>query len=228
MAGEHRTETLGSRSDDGPIGVVYAGYQSTYRVATADSFADRLSLLPIYDLPKYDLAEFAAIVVPSVVDQEFLAEEADSIVAYLESGGVLVSFAKVFRAWLEGYRWRSNAYSPRELELEIVRDHPVIAPLAARDLNWYEGVQGWFTRGYLETPAGGRPLVVDPDDRPVIAVDDETTAGTIFATAGADLFHLAFRDRDPYPAVADRLLEWAGRESDRRGSVQSADRGGER
>ncbi len=208
---------------DASVGVLYAGYQSTYEVTT-DSAYGETTLLPIYDLPEYDLTRFDGIVVPSVVDQKFLARESDLLASYLDAGGVVVSFAKIFREWLDGYRWRSHPTPARDLELELARRHPVFDSVTKRDLNLYEGVRGWFTRGYLETPEGVDPLVVDTEDRIVVAVDEESTPGTIFATAGSDLFHTAFRNHDPFPAVVARLLEWIVDESEiehetRRGGV---------
>lgn len=194
---------------DAPVGVLYAGYQSTHRVLSDERYADRTTAVPVYDLPERDLDRFDAVVVPSVVDQEFLAEWAGQLRSYLAGGGVLVSFAKVFQRWLDGYRWHSHPAPARELHLSFARDHPVFAPVTERDLNWHEGVRGWFTRGYLDTPDGATPVVADDDGRAVVAVDRASTPGTVLATAGADLFHSAFRDHEPFPAVVDRLLDWA-------------------
>lgn len=214
MGGTRRAVQSAGTTRNTSIGVLYAGYQSTYRVATDDAYADTTTLLPMYDLPEYDLTAFDGVVVPSVVDQEFLASESESLAEYLDAGGVLVSFAKIYRDWLAGYRWQSHPTPARELELELVREHPVFEPVTDRDLNLYEGVRGWFTRGYLERPDGAEPLVVDTEDRAIVAVDDESTSGTILATAGADLFHSAFRDHKPFPAVVSRLVEWIAAKRD--------------
>lgn len=195
------------------IGVLYAGYLSTYQVATDDAYPETTPL-PIYDLPEYDMTTFDGVVVPSVVDQEFLEEKSEILTDYLDAGGVIVSFAKIFRDWLAGYRWRSHPTPARDLELELTREHPVFAPVTEHDLNLYEGVRGWFTRGYLETPEGAEPLVTDADSRIVVAVDKESTTGTILTTAGSDLFHTAFRDHEPFPTVLTELLDWVISESD--------------
>lgn len=208
MVGTRRAGRSAGARRNASVGVLYAGYQSTYQVVTGDAYADSTTLLPIYDLPEYDLTAFDGVVVPSVVDQEFLARESEILADYLETGGVLVSFAKIYRDWLEGYRWQSHPTPARELELEFVCEHPVFEPVSDRDLNLYDGVRGWFTRGYLEIPGGADPVVIDTDDRVIVAVDDESTSGTILTTAGADLFHTAFRDHKPFPAVVTRLLEW--------------------
>ncbi|MFB6302585.1 MAG: hypothetical protein ABEH78_06970 [Haloferacaceae archaeon] len=213
MVGTRRTAQSTGATSNASIGVLYAGYQSTYEVVTGDTYSDTTALLPIYDLPAYDLKRFDGVVVPSVVDQEFLAQESQILVEYLDAGGVLVSFAKVFRDWLKGYRWRTHPTPASELDLELVREHPVFDPVSDRDLNLYEGVRGWFTRGYFETPEGAEPLVVDADNRSIVAVDEESTTGTILATAGSDLFHTAFRDHDPFPAVVAQLLKWVTSES---------------
>lgn len=213
MSGTRRTARSAGATSNASVGVLYAGYQSTDVIATDDAYAET-ALLPIYDLPEYDLARFDGVVVPSVVDQEFLTQESGILAEYLDAGGVLVSFAKIFRDWLPGYRWRSHPTPARDLELEFPREHPVFAPVSERDLNLHEGVRGWFTRGYLEVPEGTEPLVVDAENRAVVAVDEESTPGTILTTAGADLFHMAFRDHEPFPAVVARLLEWVTDESD--------------
>ena len=196
-----------SSTVDASIGVLYAGYLSTHQVATDDAHPETTPL-PIYDLPDHDLTSLDGLVVPSVVDQKFLAHESEVFADYLDAGGVIVSFAKMFRDWLTGYCWHSHPTSARALELELAYDHPVFEPVTERDLNLYEGVSGWFTRGYLEPPAGAKPIVVDAEDRVIVSVDEESTPGTILATAGSDLFHTAFRDHEPFPKVVARLLDW--------------------
>lgn len=213
MVGTRRTAESAETASDASVGVLYAGYQSTYQVVTDGAYAET-TLLPIYDLPEYDLTRFDGVVVPSVVDQDFLAQESKILAEYLDAGGVVVSFVKIFRDWLAGYRWWSHPTAARDLELKLTREHPVFVPVSERDLNLYEGVRGWFTRGYLETPEGAEPLVVDAENRAVVSVDEESTPGTILATAGSDLFHTAFRDHDPFPEVVARLLEWMTDESE--------------
>lgn len=204
------------RSLDGTparVGVVYAGYRSTHRIVTDDAYPDGTTLVPMYDLPEHDLTRFDGVVLPSVVDQSFLARESDVLEEYLEAGGVVVSFAKVDRGWLDGYRWRSHPEPARTLELTRVRDHPVLDPLTDRDLNVFEGVRGWFARGFLDAPDPADPVVVDADGRVVVSVDDETTPGTVMAWAGSDPLQRAFREHEPFPTVVSRLLEWVTTES---------------
>lgn len=146
--------------------------------------------LHLYDLPTADLSVYAGLIISNFVDEPFLHEHRHLLERYLEGGGVVCSFAELYLPWLPGgITWQRSPLDLKDREMIITNsEHPLFAGVDPYDLNYKQGVRGFFSRGYFDMPANAEPLVIDQQDKVVLYVDRETTNGTILAGANADLF----------------------------------------
>lgn len=149
------------------------------------------------------------LVVPRHTDQEALYRGRDRIAAYLDRGGIVASFVEHYRAWLPGGRYEPTSHRLTRYTVHRAAPHPVFDPVPERELTEYRGVVGWFAQGYLLPPPGAEVLLRDPDGQALAYVDEHTTAGTIFATSGADVLVLSRWRRDRLAGGFGRLVGWA-------------------
>lgn len=163
--------------------------------------------LDCYSLPKSDLDAYAGLIVPTMVDQEFLHRHRGLLRAYLDRGGVIAFSGQLHRPWLPG----AGLFEPkrtrsfRDYEVRIVADHPVFAGVEDADLTYRRGVAGFFARGYHRPPPGAEILVAFTSGEPVVYVDQDTTVGTLLVHAGNDLLNL---DGPRTARVPGQLLAW--------------------
>ncbi len=174
-------------------------------------------------LERSDLNGYAGLIVPTMVDQEFLNHHRELVRAYLDHGGVIAFSGHLHRPWLPG----AGVFEPkrvrtfRDYEVRVVADHPIFAGVEDADLTYRRGVAGFFVRGHHRPPPGAQVLVEFTSGEPVVYVDEVTTAGSILVHAGNDLINLAGHGSSA-SRVADQLLSWMrgagrrpGRESGR-------------
>jgi hypothetical protein len=86
--------------------------------------------------------------------------------------------------------------------------HPIFEGVDVNDLNFKEGVAGFFYRGTLKAPPGSEIILTDHLGQTVMYIDRQTTKGTILSTAGADL--LAYPGSTPSTAqrLKPQLIQW--------------------
>ncbi|MFN2556855.1 MAG: phosphate starvation-inducible protein PhoH [Nitriliruptorales bacterium] len=165
--------------------------------------------LDCYSLPSLDLDTYAGLIVPTMVDQEFLQRHRKVLRAYLDRRGVIAFSGHLHRPWLPG----AGLFEPkrvrtfRDYEVRIVADHPVFAGVQDADLTYRRGVAGFFARGYHRPPPGAQVLVEFTSGEPVVYVDEVSTAGTLLVHAGNDLVNLA-GDGSSASRVGDQLVSW--------------------
>ncbi|MFC5701237.1 aspartate/tyrosine/aromatic aminotransferase [Cohnella faecalis] len=147
-----------------------------------------LSSVMLYDLPYTDLSAYAGVVLTNYIDEEYLYEHRSIIHHFLQSGGVVCSFAEPYLPWLPGgVLWQRSPIPLKDREIIVAGDgHPIFQDIDPYDLNYKEGVRGFFSRGYFEMPDGAEPIIVDQSGSVIMYSQRLATGGTVLAGAGGD------------------------------------------
>ena len=177
------------------------------RSAESSTHGDRIDC---YDLPRIDLSRWSVLVVPAMVDQEFLARHRDVIREFLDGGRVLLFGGQLHRDWLPGASRfvpleRASRAAYRVIE---ITPHPIFDGVDADDLTFRKGVAGFFARGHHPPPPGAEVLVRLAGGEPATYVDRVSSAGTIVVHANGDL--LGYGGADTTAArLPGQFLDWA-------------------
>lgn len=179
-------------------------------------YKDEVAALDVYDLPKSDLSPYIALLVPNLVDQEFLHLHRSVIRQFLDSGKVLVFSGHLFRPWLPG----AASFVPRTIrgfrdyEVAIRQPHPIFEGVREEHMTYNKGVAGFFARGHHPAPSGAEVLLTLPDGEPIVYIDRHSCGGTLLVHAGNDLFGYS----DPASTasrIGPQLLRWIRGEHER-------------
>lgn len=170
-----------------------------------------LIFIDMYDLPQVELAGFTGLIITNYVDEQFMVKHKALFEAYLDQGGVIFSFAEMDESYLPNAPiWHRSPTAIKDREIKIVDPtYPLFDGIDEYDLNYRDGVKGFFTRGYFkELPAGAQVIVEDELGAPIMYVDRTSTNGVIINGAGTDLYQMyrietssAFRLTDQIPAI---------------------------
>ena len=192
-----------------PVGFLDPDDHFTRRFVERPFFDEHLVRVDQYDLPDTDLGRFAGLVVSSHADQDFLVEHRELVRDYLDAGGALAFSGHLSRRWLPG----AGTFVPKPIEdhddyvVSRARPHPVFDGVAMDDLTYQRGVAGFFARGHNPPPEDATVLLQLPGEEPIVWVDKETTAGTVFVHSGNDLVSLSRRETTA-ARVPTQLLAW--------------------
>ncbi|ALS24978.1 MULTISPECIES: hypothetical protein [Paenibacillus] len=172
-------------------------------------YKNDLAFLDVYELPDADLEPYVGMVIPGLIDQEFLTKEKECIRRFLDSGKVLVFSGHLFRPWLPG---GSNFVpktirSHRDYHVSIHRPHPIFEGVLPEDMTYKQGVAGFFARGHHPVPEGAEVLLTLPGGEPIVYIDRNSTRGTILVHSGNDL--LGYHSNDNTSGrIGPQLLRW--------------------
>jgi hypothetical protein len=183
--------------------------------------------IDVYDLERADLAPYLGLVVPGLIDQEYLARQADKIRAFLDAGRVVVYSGMLFRPWLPGAGMfvPKAIHSFRDYFLTVVTPSPIFEGIEIDDLVFRRGVAGFFSRGHHQPPPGAEVILALPGGEPAVYVDRVSTAGTILLHAGNDLLGLA-GDETTAGRLVPQLLAWLRSEARERMAQLASRRAG--
>lgn len=200
-------------------------YLDTYgnkssNVCNHDLYKGLLERVDIYDIDQASFDQYKAIIIPVVTDEEFLYLHKGKISDYLNHGGIVVSFAQIFRPWLPGNTlWRRSGQSIKERFIQANPDHPLFKGVTEYDMNYRRGVKGFFSRGYFIPPAGAETALRDNQGKCVVYIDRMTTPGTILAGAGTDLLGYGLGQTTTARRIGVQLIDWIERESKKTGKL---------
>lgn len=177
------------------------------RLSQAELLQHRLVFIDNYDLPDVDLSAFVGLVITNYTDEGFMVKHKALFEQYLAQGGVIFSTAEMGESYIPNVpEWRRSPTPIRERDIIVVnKEYPMFKNIEEYDLNYRQGVKGFFTRGYFEhVPAQAEIIVQDEIGAPIIYVDRHSTNGTIIAGAGTDLYQM-YRQETAQSSTAHRL-----------------------
>ncbi|MEF2070271.1 hypothetical protein [Consotaella aegiceratis] len=166
-------------------------------------------------LPETDLGRFGAVVVLCRTAAYRLEPQAAVLSRYLDRGGTVVAMGECHsERWLPGV-----AFEPCEtnfwwwltpgadLGIRVAKpDHPLFARIGQADLTWH-------LHGFLAPPEGAEVLATGPEARPILYVDEVTTAGRMVVTTLDPFFHHGHHFMPATTRFLDGFLPWLREQS---------------
>lgn len=141
------------------------------------------------DLTPYDL-----LVVPNGSDHVAMLKIKEKVRAFLDAGRALVCCDGFFTAWVPGNQWvMDNSRRTQDVRYAPGPDrHHLLANLDLDQLNFSHGMSGWWACGYLEAAPGADVLLRDTWQRPMVVLDEVSTAGRMLLTASGPLADVSY------------------------------------
>lgn len=179
------------------------------RLSQDEMMQNRIVFINMYDLPYTDLSAFCGLAITNYTDEQFMVAHQHLFEAYLAGGGVIFSMAEMENSYLPNAPiWRRSKNLIREREVIVTQpDYPMFKDIEQYDLNYRQGVKGFFTRGYFEpseVPTYADIIVKDEMDAPLIYVDRQSTNGVLIVGAGTDLYQM-YRQETKDSSTAHKL-----------------------
>ena len=169
-----------------------------------------LVFIDMYDLPHTDLSAFVGLIITNYVDEDFMISHRSILENYLEAGGVVFSLAEVSKSYLPNAPiWHRSPTAIKDREIFLTEPvYPMFEGIDPYDLNYRQGVKGFFTRGYFkDVPQEATVIVKDELDAPIIYVDRQSTNGVLIVGAGTDLYQVYRDETSSANRLATQIVE---------------------
>jgi len=169
-----------------------------------------LVFIDMYDLPHTDLSAFVGLIITNYVDEDFMISHRSILENYLEAGGVVFSLAEMSKSYLPNAPiWHRSPTAIKDREIILTEPvYPMFEGIDPYDLNYRQGVKGFFTRGYFkDVPQEATVIVKDELDAPIIYVDRQSTNGVLIVGAGTDLYQVYRDETSSANRLATQIVE---------------------
>ena len=169
-----------------------------------------LVFIDMYDLPHTDLSAFVGLIITNYVDEDFMISHRSRLENYLEAGGVVFSLAEMSKSYLPNAPiWHRSPTAIKDREIILTEPvYPMFEGIDPYDLNYRQGVKGFFTRGYFkDVPQEATVIVKDELDAPIIYVDRQSTNGVLIVGAGTDLYQVYRDETSSANRLATQIVE---------------------
>lgn len=169
-----------------------------------------LVFIDMYDLPHTDLSAFVGLIITNYVDEDFMISHRSILENYLEAGGVVFSLAEMSKSYLPNAPiWHRSPTAIKDREIILTEPvYPMFEGIDPYDLNYRQGVKGFFTRGYFkDVPQEATVIVKDEIDAPIIYVDRQSTNGVLIVGAGTDLYQVYRDETSSANRLATQIVE---------------------
>jgi len=162
------------------------------------------------ELDRLSLDDFDVVLIPCRSPTDRLAPHAGRFRAYLDKGGtIVVTGENEFSEFLPGIsftpqptNWWWWLEPGADLGVRIARpEHALFRRLAQRDITWH--LHGWF-----DVPEGAEVLAVNGEGKPILYVDEVTTAGRMVVTSLDPFFHHGSHFMPATTRFLDGFLPW--------------------
>ena len=173
------------------------------------------------DMEQIRLEDYCAIIIPAMIDEVYLHRYKNKIRAYLDHGGVVLSFIQNFTGMIpgnKGYIASATPIKDREVYFtESDSSKLIFDGVREYDVNVRRGVKGFFNRGYFSLEHFAKeqlPEVImqDNDGKCVAYIDRMTTEGIILAAASSDLIGYGLFDNTTARRIGPNILYWLEKE----------------
>ena len=157
---------------------------------------------------KPDLSPYDVLIAPNGTDHVAFYRIKESVKQFLDNGGTLLCCDGWFTNWIPNNRWIMDN-SKRTMDVRYrLKDDPfdVARYFNVEDLNFSNGISGWWACGYIEPAPNASVLIEDTWGRPLVVIDDSSTNGLMILTASgpaADLSYATTDDDKAYKAISD-------------------------
>ena len=169
-----------------------------------------LVFIDMYDLPHTDLSAFVGLIITNYVDEDFMISHRSILENYLEAGGVVFSLAEMSKSYLPNAPiWHRSPTAIKDREIILTEPvYPMFEGIDPYDLNYRQGVKGFFTRGYFkDVPQEATVIVKDELDAPIIYVDRQSTNGVLIVGAGTDLYQVYRDETSSAKLLAPQIID---------------------
>ena len=141
------------------------------------------------DLMLYDL-----LVVPNGSDHVAMLKIRDKVRAFLDAGRALVCCDGFFTAWVPGNQWvMDNSHRTQDVRYFPGPDrHGLLDAIDLDQLNFSHGMSGWWACGYIQAAPVADVLLADTWQRPIVVLDEVSTAGRMLLTASGPLADVTY------------------------------------
>lgn len=172
-------------------------------------------------LPDTDLNAFNVVMIPCRTPADRLLPHKAQLARYLEGGGTIVATGEsesqhflpgiTFTPQPTNFWWWLTPGA--DLGVRIARpDHALFKNLSQRDITWH--LHGWF-----EPPAGAEVLAVNAEGKPILYIDNVTTAGCMVITSLDPFFHHGGHFMPATTRFLDGFLPWMRDTLDRTSTI---------
>ena len=170
------------------------------------------------DLPQTDLSVHNVVLIPCRTPADRMQPHTAQLRAYLDAGGTIVatgeSESQLFLPGITFTPQPTNFWwwlTPgADLGVRIAAPDPALfAHLAQRDITWH--LHGWF-----DPPAGVEVLAVNSEGKPILYVDDVSTAGRMVITSLDPFFHHGSHFMPATTRFLNGFLPWMRSELDQK------------
>lgn len=162
------------------------------------------------NLGDVDLNRFDAVLVPCWTPADRMEPHKAQLRAYLDAGGTIIATGESeSHLWLPGISFTPQPTNfwwwltpGADLGVRITRpEHKLFERLGQGDLTWH--LHGWF-----DVPQGAEVLAVNAEGRPILYVDEVTTAGRMILTSLDPFFHHGSHFMPATTRFLDGFLPW--------------------
>lgn len=170
------------------------------------------------DMPETDLSAHNVVLIPCRTPADRMQAHRAQLQAYLDGGGTIVatgeSESQLFLPGIAFMPQPTNFWwwlTPgADLGVRIAApEHALFERLAQRDITWH--LHGWF-----DPPDGVEVLAVNGEGKPILYVDDVTTAGRMVITSLDPFFHHGSHFMPATTRFLDGFLPWMRSELDQK------------
>ena len=167
-----------------------------------------ITIIDEYEFPETDLSNYNVLMITYFVDQEFLYKHKKLIEDFLNEGKAVVFCGHLFRPWLPGCSLfmpkKINSY--KDYYVQAVSGAPLFNGVEMEDMVFYEGVAGFFARGYYYPPEQAEACLTFTDGKVISYIDRHTTNGTILVHSGRGL--LGFKNaKNTTKKISEQVID---------------------
>lgn len=167
--------------------------------------------IDIYSLGETDLRPYKCLVVTGFADQDYLFDMRGVIREFLDQRKLVVFCGNLAAGWLPG----GKPFIAKEIKrfsdykVRKAADHPIFKGVEEDHMTLKKGVAGFFARGHHPLPEGAEVLLTLNEGEPITYIDRKSTAGTILAHVGFDLFgYMQGDERTTTDRISLQLRNW--------------------